>query len=407
MLMEKGKIAAARGLKVEIVDAWSGFEKLRATWNRLHDRDMEATFFLSWDWMAHAFRDKPLRWSIIVVREPGGEAVCILPLKYRLHWSRSREEFQTQLEAGGRLLWSEYTGFLCDPAHEEKALAAAAQTLADMPWAQLSMRYVAQRRRAQVFTDQLAAQGLEVRYRSYKINKGQTNNLLCPQVDLPEDFQTYLANQVSSNTRQRYNKMKRRNFDTGAYRIAAATEETFEADLAGLLEFWEQRWRQQKGAATARNVASNYRDVLTAAQACGAAYLPVLYKGEERLGALGHVIDRRNGIAHFIVAGRNTEAEEPFIGDALHFHSIEWAIGQGFICYDFAHGNESYKYSYGAEDLETLYFQVRRPEPGEAGQFDIICLGEAMRRLHDYLKAGETERAEKACAQLTGLLSKG
>lgn len=406
MLMEKGKPAAAAALKVDVVDSWTGFEKLRPEWQDLERRDMEATFFLSWQWLAHAFRKNAFRWSVIVVRiaGTGGRPVCILPLKYRLHWSRSREEFQTQLEAGGRLIWSEYTGFLCEPAYEEAGLAAAAGALADLPWAQLSMRYVAQQRRAKFFTERLSDLGFTVRYRSYRIDSGKTDNLLCPQVDLPEDFESYMANQISANTRQKFNKIRRRHLDTGDYRVVESTGATVEQDIATLLQFWQKRWTEQKGAETAERVARNYRDVLAAAQSCGALFLPVLYKEQQPLGALGHVLDEKNGIMHFIVAGRDIEASESFIGEALHFHSIAHAIERGFICYDFAHGNESYKYKYGAENMETVYFQVRREEPREAGSFDILCLGEAMRRMEEYLKTGKTERALKACAQLSRIL---
>ncbi|KZY34785.1 hypothetical protein A3731_18495 [Roseovarius sp. HI0049] len=406
MLQDKAPRPAAR-LQVEIVDTPDALEALAPAWQRLQGRDMESTVFLTWEWLAPAFRQNPWRWSVLVVRDPvnSAEAICIIPLKYRTHWSRTQQQFQTQLEAGGRLLFSEYTGFLCDPAQEEAGLAAAADKLAAMPWARLSMRYVAQSRRARLFTDRLAAQGLDVRYRDYRINKGETDNLVSPQIDLPEEFGGYLKTQLSANTRQRYSKTRRRHLDTGDYTFTHADAATLEEDIIALLAFWKVKWAETKGEAAAEQVAANYRNVLTAAHRCGALFLPVLKRGERRLGALGHAIDRRNGIVHFIVAGRDTQAEETFIGDALHFHSIEWAIAQGFICYDFGHGDERYKYSYGAENLQTLYFDIRRTEPGSAGMLDVLCLGEALKRTEAFIRDGKTDRAARACAQLSGLLT--
>lgn len=406
MLQDKAP-RPATGLQVDIVDTPDAFDALAPAWRRLQARDMESTVFLTWDWLALAFRQNPWRWSVLVVRDPvdSDEAICIVPLKYRTHWSRSQQEFQTQLEAGGRLLFSEYTGFLCDPSQEEAGLAAAADKLAAMPWSRLSMRYVAQSRRARIFTDRLAARGLSARYRDYRINKGETDNLVSPQVDLPEAFDSYLKAQVSANTRQRFNKMRRRHLDTGDYHVTHADDATLNDDITALLTFWTAKWAETKGRETAEQVAANYRSVLTAAHQCGALFLPVLKRGERRLGALGHVIDRQNGILHFIVAGRDTQAEETFIGDALHFYAIEWAIGQGFICYDFGHGNERYKYSYGAEDLQTLYFDIRRAEAGSAGMLDVLCLGEALKRMEGFIRDGKTDRAARACAQLAGLLT--
>jgi len=51
-----------------------------------------------------------------------------------LRWSRSRAEFGTKLEAAGRLSWAQYTGFVCMPGWEEKALVALATALKALPW---------------------------------------------------------------------------------------------------------------------------------------------------------------------------------------------------------------------------------------------------------------------------------
>ncbi|TNF21109.1 MAG: GNAT family N-acetyltransferase [Rhodobacteraceae bacterium] len=394
-------------LTVRIVDTVAGLDALRPAWQALEARDPEATIFLTWDWMARAFRANPYRWSVLVAEAPDrpGTALCILPLKYRTHWSRSRDEFHTELEAGGRLLWSEYTGFLCHPEREAEALQAVTDHLAAMPWMRFSMRYVAQNRRCRLFTDAFEARGFGVKYKSYRINGNKTDNLVCPQVDLPEDFDSFLAGQLSANRRQKYNRLKRDHLDSGALHITTAGDADFDAALEVLLDLWQRRWRDQKGAETAERVAGNYRDVLRAAQEIGAAYLPVLWKGERPLGALGHVVDRRNGVVHFIAGGRDPQAEDKGIGQLLHVHSIEWAIGQGLICYDFGHGNEAYKYSYGATDQAVLYFEIRRRAYEPSLAFDFLCAGEALRRIEEFLTRGSTDKALKACAQLSRVLS--
>ncbi|WP_323767049.1 GNAT family N-acetyltransferase [Marinovum sp.] len=401
------RTAAPAGLVLRVVDTVAALEALRPAWQDLQARDPEATIFLTWEWMSQAFRANPFRWSVLVVEDPGrpGEALCLLPLKYRTRWSRSRQEFQTELEAGGRLLWSEYTGFLCHPEHEAAALAAVTDHLAAMPWVRFSMRYVAQDRRCRMFTEAFAARGFDVAYKDYLINKKTTDNLLCPQVDLPEDFAGYLANQVSANRRQKYARLKRDQLDSGAMRITHAEGAQFDAGLDAMIALWKLRWQEQKGAKTAERVAGNYRDVMQAAHEIGAAFLPILWKDDRPVGALGHVIDRQSGVAHFIAGGRDPAAEEKGIGQLLHFHSIDWAIGEGLICYDFCHGNERYKYSYGAVDTPVLYFEIKRPDHDPALAFDFICAGAALERMQEFLKKGKTDEAIKACAQLARVLS--
>jgi len=407
MTLQSPAPAEASAIAVRLVDTPAGLDALRPVWEELQARDPEATIFLTWEWMAQAFRAHPYRWTVLVAEDPRhpGRVLCLLPLKYRTHWSRSRAEFQTELEAGGRLLWSEYTGFLCHPEHEAAALRAVTDHLAGMPWMKFSMRYVAQDRRCRLFTDAFAAKGFDVSYKEYLINRKTTDNLVCPQVDLPEDFPAYLANQVSANRRQKYARLKRDHLDSGAMHITRADGAGFAEALDVMIGLWKLRWQPQKGEKTADRVAGNYRDVLTAAHEIGAVFLPILWKGDRPLGALGHVIDRRNGVAHFIAGGRDPAAEEKGIGQLLHFHSIDWAIDQGLICYDFCHGNERYKYSYGAVDTPVLYFEIKRTDYDPALAFDFICAGAALRRMEEFLQKGKTEAAMKACAQLARVLS--
>ena len=395
------------GLYVDVVDTWAGFRALKPAWERLLAQDSESTVFLSWDWLARAFRDNAFRWSVLVVREAedAQEVMCILPLKYRVHWSRSQEEFHTEIEAGGRLLWSEYTGFLCHPSFEAQGLEAVAVKLAQLPWTRLSMRYVAQERRAKLFVDAMERRGCVGAFREYRINNGETDNLVCPQVSLPDDFETYLNEQVSANRRQKWYRFQRQRIGSGQVRFEVADAHSAEADITALLDLWMGRWEEEKGTASALKAAGNYGDVLMAAQAQGDLYLPLLRSEDRTLGALGHVVDRARGRVHFIIAGRDVAARDPFIGAALHFHSIKWAIENGMTLYDFCHGNEAYKYSFGAEDREVQYFVLRRKRYNPHLAFDSIGTGEALRRVEGFLKDGKTERAAQGCAQLARLLS--
>ena len=405
MRHEHSMTRAKGALRVELVDCPDEFYALRDDWDNLHARDPQSGVFLSWDWLAEAFRDNLYRWSVLVARDDDGAVVGILPIKYRVHWSGSRGEFQTELSAGGRLLWSEYVGFLCDPAQEERALVAMAERLAQLPWVSLSMRYVDQPQRCEIFSDALAERDFSVRYKDYMINGGTTDNLACPRVALPDTFGEYLGQVISRNRRQQFNRFRRRYLDTGDYAITHTTRDTLEDDLDALLGFWKVKWREQKGARQADRVADNYRAVLTAAQGTGTLFLPVLRQEGAAVGALGHVVDHARGIVHFIVAGRDTAATEPFIGSALHFFSIEWAISQGHTVYDFCHGNEDYKYGYGAADMKVLSFEARRRSLTPDNVFDSICVGEALWRMGKFMSADDKEKALRGCAQMVGVFT--
>jgi CelD/BcsL family acetyltransferase involved in cellulose biosynthesis len=390
-------------LRVETIDTYAEFLAIEAAWKALEDRDPEMTFFLSWDWLGQAFRDNSYRWSVLVVYASAAkdDIVGLLPLKYGVHWSSTRNEFQTEIEAGGRLIFSEYTGFLCNPENETAVMGALASALRVMPWSKLSLRYVAQKQRATLFCAAFERFGYPVTWKEYRINKGKTDNLICPHVPLPDDFEAYLQASVSANTRQRYRRFQRKFFTNGDYHFTHCDATSFDEDVAILMGFWKQKWAPEKGRSKSSSVAANFEKVLKAASETEALFLPILWRGDTPLAALGHVMDPKNGAMHFIIAGRDDAAEEAFIGAALHFHSIECAILLGCQYYDFGHGDEEYKFSYGAEPTKVEYFSINRPDAGSEMVFDSISTGVALKRIGRFIKAGERDQAEHACRQLS------
>ncbi len=116
-------------------------------------------------------------------------------------------------------------------------------------------------------------------------------------------------------------------------------------------------------------------------------------------------MDPTIGAMHFIIAGRDESAEEAFIGAALHFHSIECAIMLGCENYDFGHGDEPYKFGYGAVAKRLQYFSIRRPDPSEGKIFDSINTGAALKRIEAFLISGKTDEARHACRQLSKIFN--
>lgn len=394
----------ARGLRVAAIERMEDFTALRDRWRALEGRDPEGTVYLSWDWLAQAFSANPGRWRVLAVFH-GPRLVCVFPLKYRVHWSTSRQEFQSEIEAGGRLLWSEYTGFLCEPAYEDKALAALAETLRQSPWVRLSIRYEESRARAAKFMAAFPADEYATRHREYFINKGETDNLICPRVWLPSDYEEWLSTGPSKNARQKIRRFTRRYLDSGECTLTHASGPELKSDIAALLRLWMRKWAPVKGSEVARQVAANYLRILTAASQQGMLYLPVLKRDGQVLGALGHVVDPRMRRVHFIVAGRDESAEGHFIGLLLHAKAIEWSIGQGHDIYDFCHGNEPYKYSFGSEETRVAYFTVRRRDPsGPGGPLDPMSRKEALGRVLSFVEAGKTPEAAAGCRQLLDLI---
>ncbi|WP_164659669.1 GNAT family N-acetyltransferase [Tropicibacter sp. Alg240-R139] len=400
----QGEVSEPTELRIVAVDTLDGFRALRSAWEALEQKDTEGSVFLSWAWLMQAFGATTGRWRVISAWD-GKDLVAVLPLKYRVHWSKTRTEFQTEIEAGGRLLWSEYTGFLCDPSHEKAAIQAIANHLQETPWVKISLRYVVSERRMIAFASAFPQDYFRTRFKSYRINGGETDNLLCPQVPLPDSYERYLSDCLSRNSRQKIKRFERKFLDSGELSFAETLDHA--RDIDALLALWQAKWAQVKGAETARQVAGNYRQVLMAAQAMGLLYLSVLRQGGRMLGALGHVLDPQHKRVHFIVAGRDEQAKGHHIGPLLHSQSIRWAIENGYNVYDFCHGNESYKYGYGAKDMQALYLSIRPNELKALGaHLDQISQKEALARVLSFIQEGQVDRAAAGTRQLLEQLHK-
>lgn len=376
----------------------AGLVALQSDWDRLLEQDPTAGVFLSYNWLAPALLENAGRWRIFVVRNRIGEATCIFPTKYRVHWSKSRNQFQTEIEAAGRLAWGERTGFICAPDQEEPALRSLAKGIARYPWKSLNLRYEPTGYRARIFAEALDT-GFSYEFREYRINKGTVDNLTELVVPLDGGFDRLMADRISTNTRQKIRRKRRKLLETGRYRISTTTSATIERDIGGLLRNWVSQWTPKKGRAGALDMANSYARALLTAKSLGQLYLPILWKGETMLGALGHVLDHRQSSVHFLLAGRDPKADESSIGLLLHAHALEWAAEQGYRHYNFGHGDQAYKKSFGVDTHRSHYLSVRRA--GSPNVFDPLGQRSALRRLSEFAKAKQYHRVARGTEQLS------
>ena len=73
---------------------------------------------------------------------------------------------------------------------------------------------------------------------------------------------------------------------------------------------------------------------------------------------------------------------------------------RGILAYDFGHGDEPYKYTFGATDKLTSYLSVERRALG-TGLLDPLSYPQAALRRLQHLSAGRDEDAERIAKQLS------
>lgn len=394
-------------VQVDVIETWDAFLGLRQAWDAVHARDPEAGYFLSWDWFAEVFRANPGRWRVLAVK-PGGSVpdhVCFFPLKLGTRWSSSSQQFTTDLQAGGRLSWGQYTGFVCLPEQEKTAIAAVTAKLTDMPWGRLSHKNDPCRRRLDLFLNGFAESEYRISHGEDIINGGTTDNLICPLIELPDDYESYLQSSLSSNTRQKMRRFWRKFEAADDLMIRNSTAETHERDLTILLDFWFTSWAPARGRSSAERAVQKYREILGQSHALGAVHIPVLWRGDRPLGALANIVDRDKQHLYFIAAGRDETVQDPNVGLLLHAHNIRWAIGNSIRSYDFCHGNEPYKYSFGASDRRVSNVSIYRRSGSGVDRLDPVHIGDALRKAIRLMETDKVDDAAKACRQILPLLA--
>jgi CelD/BcsL family acetyltransferase involved in cellulose biosynthesis len=361
-------------MKVEIVDRYEDFEAMRPAWNRVHAQDHESDYFTSWRWLNQVFLAYPGNWLVAAAKDDvigdgaapagsdAGSYVCFLPLRVKRASGDTGARGELDLEAAGRLSWGQYTGLVCLPRYEAQAAAAVGAAVEQrLSWRRMSLENCASSpARLSAFLGPYADSDYDVRCASPPRPAPKVDNLVCPFVTLPDDFEAYLRTAVSANTRQKVRRFDRRIEQDPALRFSMSDASSMAGDLDQLLELWRRKWAPIRGEERARQVMTRYREILAHSAALDAIFLLALRRGDEMLGAVASIVDHDKRRMYFIVAGRDESAADPFIGLALHAQSIRWAIGHGMAAYDFCHGNEPYKYAFGCTDRRLVHLEVTR-----------------------------------------------
>lgn len=217
--------------------------------------------------------------------------------------------------------------------------------------------FYASERRTNLFLSQFPNDLFSFSEEERMMNSGTINKLICPYIELPEDYESYLQT-LSANTRQKIRRFTRKFENSDDLRITTTNRETLQRDLDILVDLWTDKWATTRGSDTAE-IVQKYRRVVAHGFESNTLHMPILWRGNNPLGVLACFVDWQKPSMYFFVAGRKADSADPFIGWLLHAHNIRWAIDNGIKSYDFLHGNEPYKYSYGCKERHTKYLVVK------------------------------------------------
>jgi hypothetical protein len=324
-----------------------------------------------------------------------------LPLRLKTVWSKSRQQLRNELHFAGRLFWADYGGILCLPEHEEAVLNAFASHLKQMHWSHFYLKgFRISDRRFELFMEPFTDERLIVESLTSIINDGETDNLRCPYIDLPATFEAYFEEKLSSNTRQKLRRFLRKLESSSEYTITTTSAATQARDVQILEQLWSNMWGERKGSDTQR-LAAKYGMIVHRGLADETVHLSVLWHGDTPVGVLTSFIDWDKSCLLFFVGGRDEDFRDLPVGLVLHAGNVRWAIENGIRRYDFLRGNEPYKYSLGATDVQLKYPLIRTKSGTNLNDtLDPGCIGEALYMAGDFAKRNRTHRAVAICHQV-------
>ncbi|WFU15364.1 GNAT family N-acetyltransferase [Bradyrhizobium sp. CB3481] len=368
--------------------------RLEDDWNAVYDADDDAQIFLSWKWLSGWLSSIPGPWFILAAKERDAAElpyVAFFPL--RLQTTFEKSEVLGNLRMAGSFA-ADYTGIVCRPEADNRAIPAFARAIKQMNWARFHLDNIrTSERRWRLLTACFPKAGFHSTTVNKVIKIDNIDNSRCPYVTLPKDWNGYL-DQLSANTRQKTRRLLKQVEASSEYHMTVATPETFERDLETLLGFWETKWRPRKGDRTDSLVRSN-RSMLTRSFQAGLVYLPTFWHGDRAVAALATLMEPRKRTFSFYMTGRDETFEGPPAGVLLHAYSIRDAIGRGFVEYDFLRGDEPYKYSFGCNE-RRIYSILLETRTGRnlGGRIDPRCISDLLAQATELHRKGRVGDAE-------------
>jgi CelD/BcsL family acetyltransferase involved in cellulose biosynthesis len=180
---------------------------------------------------------------------------------------------------------------------------------------------------------------------------------VCPIIQLPDSFDTYLHSLDSKQRREVQRKLRRAHGAGANFQIVGPEADLLRAineflELLGSSTFEKRDWLHENRRSLFHNVAS-------AAQEAGTLQLMFMeVDGRKAAGLFNFDYDNRIWVYN---SGLDPGAFGNLsLGVVLTAKAIQWAIENGRSEFDFLRGNETYKYRFGAQDSTIYRLQITR-----------------------------------------------
>lgn len=330
-------------MQVEYIDTLHGFDRLKVDWDAVYAADSHAHMFVSWAWLRGWFEVTPYNWLVLAVRPDSRSSyVGFLPLGMRAT-RKCGIDLVRELHMGGSPC-ADYTGFVCLPEYEERAISTFAAYIQQLKWDRFHMKDVLDPRLDLFFNC----------FPSRKYDAQQVDTLSCPYIPLPESWDRFSLDFAGRWTRRDINRFFRRLEERNGFRMTCVQADNLEAQMEALLKLLQSRWETREQAL---NV---YRAIFRRCFENDSLWLSVLWDRTEPIAGLAAFVDRQKRTFAAYVAAYDEKYSRLSPGKGMCGYSIRYAIQNGFRIFDFLRGDADYKFLFGAVERFNRSAVLRR-----------------------------------------------
>lgn len=345
---------------VDLIDTIEELDRMEDDWDEVYATDPHARYFLSHGFLRQWLPAFNGHWFVLAAKPtPRSRYEAFLPLRMRTRALEDGHCVSELLMAGN--YGADYTGIVALPDRARSAMPALARALKLLHWNQLSFDYVAaDDMRYLKLLNHLSGPDLRIGTEARVNRRDNVDNLVCPEVPLPDDWDDYLSS-LSPNMRQKLRRLLRALDADPSLEITLPSAASIVDDVEAMNRLWVAKWEERKGAERARRIVATNRQMLLQAFVRGDLFMPILRENGRMVAALATFVDPIKRAAHFYMTGRDESFAGPSPGLLLHGYSIRALIERGVGLYDFMRGDEPYKLLFGTRQkpLQCIHVATR------------------------------------------------
>ncbi len=322
-------------MHVSVINDIKQFEKLKEDWDTIYSKDPHTTIFVSWGWIRGWIDTRSYDWSVLALQpDPDSPYIAFMPVGMRVS-RRGRLRSLKKLVIGGDP-WSDNTGFVCLPEYTEEAIPAFATFIQNhTKWNYFDMRNVADSR-LDLFLKCFPEKKYEIK---------EINYTSCPYINLPDTWDRYLKDFLSSNTRKNLKYYSGKVMRLKGFRVTHVQADNLAAQTETLLTLWQARWENNS-----EDVLNSYRMLYKHCFENNSLFLTILWDGTVPISGEAAFLDQKKKIMVSYTKAFNSIFADLRPGNVMTGYCIRYAIENGYKIYDFGAGGENYKYIFGTTD---------------------------------------------------------